>query len=66
MNKRSLKLALLTVPFFCIVFGSGVQAQSLEEARTFTKNEQYDKAEELFQQLIKNEPSNSTLLFLLW
>jgi tetratricopeptide (TPR) repeat protein len=63
MNKRSLKLALLTVPFFCIVFGSGVNAQSLNEARTFTKNELYDKAEEVFQQLLKSEPSNSKVYF---
>ncbi len=63
MNKRSLKLALLTVPFFCIVFGSGLKAQSLEEARTFTKNELYDKAEEVFQQLIKSDPSNSKVYF---
>jgi len=63
MIKRSLKLALLPTAVFCMVFGTGLRAQSLDEARTSTKNEQYDKAEELFQQLIKNEPSNSTYYF---
>ena len=63
MIKRSFKLALLPTAVFCMVFGTGLRAQSLDEARTSTKNEQYDKAEELFQQLIKNEPSNSTYYF---
>lgn len=63
MNKRSLKLALLIVPFLSLVFGTGLKAQSLEEARTFTKNELYDKAEEVFQQLIKSDPSNSKVYF---
>ncbi len=66
MIKRSLKLALLPAVIFSLAFGSALNAQTLDEARTFTKNEQYDKAEELFQQLIKNEPGNSTDLFSLW
>ena len=40
-----------------------MSAQSLEEARTFTKNELYDKAEEVFQKLIQSEPSNSKVYF---
>jgi tetratricopeptide (TPR) repeat protein len=63
MIKRSFKLALLPAAVFCMVFGSGLMAQTLDEARTFTKNEQYDKAEALFQQLINNEPSNSAIFF---
>ncbi len=63
MIKRSLKLALLPAVIFSLAFGNALNAQSLDEARTFTKNEQYDKAEELFQQLIKNEPGNSTVYF---
>ncbi|MCK7531135.1 MAG: hypothetical protein MZV63_08890 [Marinilabiliales bacterium] len=46
MIKRSLKLALL--PAAIIQHGirhSALKAQTLDEARTFTKNEQYDKAE---------------------
>ena len=63
MIKRSFKLALLPAAVFCMVFGTGLKAQTLDEARTFTKNEQYDKAEALFQQLIKNEPANSAIFF---
>ncbi|MCU0459934.1 MAG: tetratricopeptide repeat protein [Bacteroidales bacterium] len=63
MIKRSFKLALLPAAVFLMVFGTGLRAQTLDEARTFTKNEQYDKAEALFQQLVKNEPANSTVFF---
>jgi tetratricopeptide (TPR) repeat protein len=63
MIKRSLKVALLPAVMICMVFGTGVKAQSLQEAITFTKNEQYDKAETLFQQLIKSEPGNSKAFF---
>jgi tetratricopeptide (TPR) repeat protein len=63
MIKRSFKLALLPAAVFCMVFGTGLKAQTLDEARTFTKNEQYDKAEALFQQLIKSEPANSVNYF---
>ena len=63
MIKRSFKLALLPAAVFCMVFGSGLRAQTLDEARTFTKNEQYDKAEALFQQLIQKEPANSAIYF---
>jgi len=63
MIMRSFKLTLLPAAVFCMVFGTGLMAQTLDEARTFTKNEQYDKAEALFQQLIKNEPANSKIYF---
>jgi len=63
MIKRSMKLALLPAAVFCMFFGSGLKAQTLDEARTFTKNEQYDKAETLFQQLVTSEPSNSVIFF---
>jgi tetratricopeptide (TPR) repeat protein len=63
MIKRSMKLALLPAAVFCMVFGGGLKAQTLEEAITLTKNEQYDKAETLFQQLVSNEPTNSVIYF---
>ena len=63
MIKRSFKLALLPAAVFCMVFGTGLKAQTLDEARTFTKNEQYDKAEALFMQLIQKEPANSAIYF---
>lgn len=63
MIKRSLKLALLSAAVFCMVSGTGLKAQTLDEARTFTKNEQYDKAEALFRQLITSQPANSVIYF---
>ncbi len=59
MTKRSFKLALLPAAVFCMFFGPGLKAQTLQEAITFTKNEQYDKADAMLQQLIKSEPANS-------
>ncbi|MFN2314525.1 MAG: tetratricopeptide repeat protein, partial [Bacteroidales bacterium] len=63
MIKRSFKLALLPAVAFFMVFGTGLQAQTLDEARTSTKNEQYDKADALFQQLIQKDPANSVIYF---
>ncbi len=63
MIKRSFKLAFLPAVVFLMVIGTGIKAQTLDEARTFTKNEQYDKADALFQQLVKNEPANSVIYF---
>ncbi len=63
MIKRSFKLAFLPAAVFCMLFGTGLKAQTLDEARTFTKNEQYDKAETMFQDLIKKDPANSVLYF---
>jgi tetratricopeptide (TPR) repeat protein len=39
------------------------QTQTLADAVTFTKNEQYDQAEALFQKLIQAEPGNSKIYF---
>ncbi len=63
MITRSFKLALLPAALICMICGTGLKAQSLQEAITLTKNEQYDKAEALFQQLVKSEPGNSNLYF---
>jgi len=63
MIMRSIKWKLLPAALICMVCGTGLKAQSLQEAITFTKNEAYDKAEAMFQQLIKSEPGNSKLYF---
>lgn len=63
MIKKIFKTALLFAVIFCLGFGTNVKAQTLAEAITFTKNEQYDKAEALFQQLLKKEPGNSKVYF---
>jgi len=60
---RRFKLALLPAALICTICGTGLKAQTLQEAITFTKNEQYDKAETMFQQLIKSEPGNSKIYF---
>jgi len=62
MNKYNLKIKLLIAFLFSMLCVS-VNAQTLAEAITFQKNEQYDEAEKLFQQLIKAEPGNSKLFF---
>lgn len=64
MIKNTFKSALLLAGFICMVGGGKTMAQSsLADAITFTKNEQYDKAEALFQQLLKAEPGNSKIYF---
>jgi tetratricopeptide (TPR) repeat protein len=63
MNKLSFKSVLLIAGIFCMLFGINVKAQTLTNAITYSKNEQYDKADSLFQQLIKAEPGNSKLYF---
>jgi len=63
MNMRRINRALLPVALLSLTCGVGLQAQTLQEAITLTKNEQYDKAEAMFQQLIKNEPGNSKVYF---
>jgi tetratricopeptide (TPR) repeat protein len=63
MIKRSFTRALLPAVLICMVSGIGLKAQTLDEAITFTKNEQYDNAETLFKQLVQSDPSNSELYF---
>jgi tetratricopeptide (TPR) repeat protein len=63
MNKYNFKMNLLVAVFFIMVCGMSVQGQTLDGAITLQKNEQYDEAEKLFQQLIKAEPGNSKLYF---
>jgi tetratricopeptide (TPR) repeat protein len=63
MNKLGFKSLSIIAGIFCILTGIQVKAQTLADAITLSKNEQYDKAESLFQQLIKAEPANSKLYF---
>lgn len=63
MIKINFKSALLSAGILCTLCVGGLKAQTLGEAITYTKNEQYDKAEELFQQLTKNDPANSRNYF---
>jgi tetratricopeptide (TPR) repeat protein len=63
MITRRFKMAFLPAALICMICGMGLKAQSLQEAITLTKNEQYDKAEAMFQQLMKSEPGNSNIYF---
>ena len=55
-NRFRYLLAALLLPGF-------VAAQSLEEARKLTENEQYDAATNVYQQLISREPANGNLYY---
>jgi len=63
MIKINLKSALLFAGILCGLCVGDLKAQTLADAITCTKNEQYDKADDLFRQLIKNEPANSRNYF---
>jgi tetratricopeptide (TPR) repeat protein len=63
MIKYNVKPMLLSAIIFCMICSINVKAQTLNEAITFTRNEQYDEADALFQKLITAEPGNSKLYF---
>jgi tetratricopeptide (TPR) repeat protein len=63
MIKYNFKPMLISAIIFCMISSVNVKAQTLKEAITFTKNEQYDEADALFQKLIIAEPGNSKLYF---
>jgi len=63
MIKYVFKPMLLSAVIFCMICSVSVKAQTLTDAVTFTKNEQYDEAEALFKKLIQAEPGNSKAFF---
>jgi tetratricopeptide (TPR) repeat protein len=64
MIKINYKSALLFAALTCGAFTGTLKAQeTLNDAITFTKNEQYDKAEELFKKLATGTPANSKVFF---
>jgi tetratricopeptide (TPR) repeat protein len=55
---------LLTGLMFVLLFGSfRLNAQDLKSATSLTRSEAYDKAKDMFEQLIKKEPGNSRNYF---
>jgi tetratricopeptide (TPR) repeat protein len=66
-NKEAMKRLILRpgllLAGLLTVFAINIQAQDLNSAITLTRSEQYDKADAMFQQLIKNEPGNSKNYF---
>jgi tetratricopeptide (TPR) repeat protein len=64
MKRLFLKPAILLAGLMT-TFVIKVQAQDLKSAISLTRSEQYDKAEAMFQELIKKEPANSKNFFYL-
>ncbi len=60
MKRSILKKGLFLTVLFAMLVTFKNQAQDLNSALLFTKSEQYDKAAEMLQQLIQNEPSNNS------
>lgn len=65
MKRLILSPVLLLAVVLTFFLGSVIQAQELRSAIQLTRSEQYDKAEEMLQQLIQKEPSNSKNYFYL-
>ncbi len=63
--KRSNFSPALILAVLLMAFTINIKAQDLNSATLLTRSEQYDKAEEMFQQLIKQDPSNSKNYFFL-
>jgi tetratricopeptide (TPR) repeat protein len=60
------RLLLSPVVFLAAIVGmvsNNANAQDLSSAKSLTRSEQYDKAEEMFKQLIQKEPGNSKNYF---
>jgi tetratricopeptide (TPR) repeat protein len=61
-TKRISPIFLLT-GLISILICNNIKAQDLSNATLLTRSEQYDKASEMFQQLIQKEPANSKNYF---
>jgi len=64
MKRSNLRPAIL-LTIFITVFAINIKAQDLSSATLLTRSEQYDKAAEMFNQLIQKEPANSKNYFYL-
>ncbi|HUX56153.1 MAG TPA: carboxypeptidase-like regulatory domain-containing protein [Bacteroidales bacterium] len=64
MKRSNLKLALILAALLT-AFTINVRAQDLNSATLLTRSEQYDKAAEMFQKLIQQDPANSKNYFFL-
>jgi tetratricopeptide (TPR) repeat protein len=61
-KKRLIKASTLLALMFVFVSGT-ILAQDLKTAISYTKREQYDQAENMFKQLVKNNPRDSKAYF---
>jgi len=64
MKRLILKTAILQA-IFLTIFAISINAQDLNSAILLTRSEQFDKAKEMFEQLIQDEPGNSKNYFYL-
>jgi len=64
MKRLILKPAIL-LTLLLSVFAINIKGQDLNSATLLTRSEQYDKAAEMFQQLIQKDPTNSKNYFFL-
>lgn len=60
MKRSILKKGLFLTVALAMLVTFRNQAQDLESALSLTKSEQYEKAEEMLQELVQEEPSNSS------
>lgn len=65
MKRKIFKTRFIIAAALLVIFSANALAQDLKSALLLTKSEQYDKAVEMLQQLIKKEPSNSKYYFYL-
>ncbi|MDX9811870.1 MAG: carboxypeptidase-like regulatory domain-containing protein [Bacteroidales bacterium] len=63
MKRSKLSPVFLLAVLISVSLNGNLQAQDLKSGILLTKSEQYDKAEEVFKQLIQNEPSNAKNYF---
>lgn len=63
MKRSIIKSGLLLTCFISVTMIRNSNAQDLNSATLLTRSEAYDKAEEIFKQLIQKEPGNSKYYF---
>lgn len=63
MKSLSIKNLLIVTGLFCILISSNIKAQDLQTAVKLIRSEQYDEAEDAFNQLIQKEPTSKNYFF---
>jgi tetratricopeptide (TPR) repeat protein len=58
--KTQIKKAAVAIAILC---GTGLSAQTIQDAIRYTENEQYDKAKAAFKTLLAKEPTNGDIYF---
>ncbi len=63
--KRSILRPATLLAMMLTIFAFNIKAQDLNSATRLTRSEQYDKAQAMFEELIKKEPANGRIYFYL-